>query len=142
MAWNPLFLRPGQELYPRVNTTHLIWHQEFYRNLQERNQEASLQHGLDCGDLIEDDGNLIKAFVNKKKAANIGKGTNESPQSTKKIFSHFKPIDIFIIRIRGVYLVFSKIDEIQKLENRFHIWDPDRLFLLFLTTGIETEGIM
>jgi len=30
-----------------------------------------------------------------------------------------KPMDIFIIRIRGVYLVFYKIDEIQKLEIGF-----------------------
>ena len=52
---------------------------KFYRNLQERYREASLQHGLDCGDLIEDDVNLIKAFVNKKQAANNGKETDKSP---------------------------------------------------------------
>ncbi|MDD1698751.1 MAG: hypothetical protein LUQ36_10330 [Methanoregula sp.] len=49
---------------------------KFYRNLQERYREASLQHGLDCGDLIEDDVNLIKAFVMKNPAANNWKGTN------------------------------------------------------------------
>lgn len=52
---------------------------KFYWYLQERNREDSLQHGLDCGDLIEDDDNLINAFVNEKQAANNWKEMDKSP---------------------------------------------------------------
>lgn len=40
----------------------------------------------------------------------------------QKIFSNFKPIDIFIIRMRGLDLVFYKIDKIQKMEIGFTSW--------------------